>query len=191
MPAAPLGAAVDAGRFSPRGTIGGMDNESLHFRQAEPADYDRAITVVDDWWGRPVRALLPRLYFDHFHQTSIVAEHGSDLAGFVVGFFSPAIRKAAYIHFVGVAPSFRGTGLGRELYHRFFGLARADGRSVVRAVTSPQNRDSIAFHTAMGFTVTGPVPGYDGPARDRIVFQLGLDRPLLGHDGTRPRPSPA
>jgi L-amino acid N-acyltransferase YncA len=152
-----------------------MDHESLCLRQAEPADYDRVISVVDDWWGRPVRGLLPRLFFDHFHQTSILAEQGSDLAGFVVGFFSPAIREAAHIHFVGVAPAFRGTGLGRAMYRRFFDLARANGRSVVRAVTSPQNRDSIDFHAAMGFTVTGPVPGYDGPSRDRIVFERELD----------------
>ncbi|MEU4227556.1 hypothetical protein AB0F17_24965 [Nonomuraea sp. NPDC026600] len=38
-----------------------------------------------------------------------------------------------------------------------------------------RNHGSIAFHTAMGFTVMGPVPDYDGPEVDRIVFQLQLD----------------
>jgi L-amino acid N-acyltransferase YncA len=36
------------------------------------------------------------------------------------------------------------------------------------------NTASVAFHRAMGFTVTGPVPDYDGPGVDRIVFERQL-----------------
>ncbi|MEU6432526.1 GNAT family N-acetyltransferase [Microbispora sp. NPDC046973] len=129
---------------------------------------------MDDWWGRPIRSGLPRLFLDHFHRTSLVAEDGDRLAGFLIGFMSPSVPDAAYIHFAGVAPDHRGGGLARRLYQRFFDLAVAEHRTTVKAITSPQNRGSIAFHTAMGFTVTGPVSGYDGPAVDRIVFQLRL-----------------
>jgi len=45
---------------------------------------------------------------------------------------------------------------------------------VVSAITSPANTASIAFHRAMGFEVRGPVPDYDGPGLDRIVFERGL-----------------
>ena len=45
---------------------------------------------------------------------------------------------------------------------------------MVRAVTSPVNTGSIAFHTALGFTVTGPVTDYDGPGRDLMVFEREL-----------------
>jgi hypothetical protein len=31
-----------------------------------------------------------------------------------------------------------------------------------------------AFHTAMGFTVSGPVPDYDGPSTDRVLFERHL-----------------
>ncbi|ACY95927.1 GNAT family N-acetyltransferase [Thermomonospora curvata] len=145
----------------------------VRLRPAEPADYDAIVAVMDDWWGRPVRAALPRLFLDHFHRTSIVAEHDGDL----VGFLSPSAPEVAYIHFVGVDPRFRGRGLARRMYRRFFELARSDGRSVVQAITSPHNHGSIAFHTALGFTVTGPVPGYNGPSADRVVFRLDLDDP--------------
>lgn len=43
-------------------------------RPAEPSDYDRIVAVIDDWWGRPVRAVLPRLFLDHFAGTSLVAK---------------------------------------------------------------------------------------------------------------------
>jgi ribosomal protein S18 acetylase RimI-like enzyme len=150
-------------------------SENLRLRTADPGDYDRIVAVVDDWWGRPIRSILPRLFLDHFHLTSMVAEEGGELAGFLIGFLSPSAPDAAYIHFVGVDPRLRGSGLGRLLYQRFFELVRAGHRTRIRAITSPQNHGSIAFHTAMGFTVMGPVPDYDGPEIDRVVFQLQLD----------------
>ncbi|GIF43453.1 acetyltransferase (GNAT) family protein [Actinoplanes xinjiangensis] len=152
--------------------IGVMDWE---LTTARPADYDRIVAVVDDWWGRPVAGSLPRLFLDCFHRTSLVAR-GADgaLAGFLIGLFSPSEPGRAYIHFVGVAPAARGCGLGRHLYERFFALARQAGRVRVGAITAPVNTASIAFHRSMGFTVTGPVDGYDGPGKDMMVFDRAL-----------------
>lgn len=158
-------------------------------RPAEPDDYDRVIAVVDDWWGRPISPSLPRLFLDHFHRTSLVAEDPDGLAGFLIGFLSPSLPDAAYIHFVGIAPRLRGTGLARRLYHHFFDLAAADGRTRIKAITSPKNHASIAFHTAMGFTVTGPTPDYDGPGTDRIVFHRTLPPTAEAEPGTPRHPT--
>jgi ribosomal protein S18 acetylase RimI-like enzyme len=149
-------------------------DRAIQLRPAEAADYDRIVTVMDDWWGRPVHASLPRLFLDHFHRTSIVAEDGAELAGFLVGFLSPSALDAAYIHFVGVDPRYRGSGLARQLYGQFFDLAQADNRPIVRAITSPRNHGSISFHTAMGFTVTGPISNYNGPV-DMVLFERNLN----------------
>lgn len=145
-------------------------------RPARPADYDAIAAVVDDWWGRPVRASLPRLFLDHFHATSLIAERpgSGDLAGFLIGFPSPSLPDEAYIHFVGVHPAARGSGLARTLYESFFALARDHGRRVVRAITAPVNTASIAFHRKMGFTVSGPVPDYNGPGTSLITFTRSL-----------------
>ncbi len=118
--------------------------------------------------------MLPRLFFVHFRDTSFVAERDGELAGFLVGFLSAAEPEAAYVHFVGVDPAERGTGLGRELYERFFELARANGRTRVSCVTSPANSGSLAFHAAIGFQVGPPQAGYDGPGEDRVVFTRSL-----------------
>ena len=126
-------------------------------RTAVPADYDPIIAVVDTWWGRPVRQVLPRLFLDHFFRTSLIAEGDGQLAGFLIGFCSPSLPDEAYIHFLGVAPDQRRHGLA-DLYREFFDLARADGRTHVRAVTSPINSPSITFHQRLGFTVTSPNP---------------------------------
>ncbi|WP_237534441.1 GNAT family N-acetyltransferase [Streptomyces sp. SID3343] len=123
-------------------------------------------------------AMVPRLFLDHFHPTSLIAEDAEDadgLGGFLIGFMSPAYPDEAYIHFVGVRPDLRRGGLARELYERFFELARAHGRVRVRAITGPANTASIRYHTAMGFTVRGPVPDRDGPGQDRMEFERSLD----------------
>ena len=146
-------------------------------RTATPADYDRIAAVVDDWWGRPVSHVLPRLFLDHFHATSTVAEAGDDLAGFLIGFLSPSLADAAYIHFVGVHPGHRRGGLARLLYERFFALAAADGRTVVRAVTAPANARSIAFHAALGFTVSDPIPATTAPATSRSASSAPCPKP--------------
>lgn len=118
--------------------------------------------------------MLPKLFFLHFRDTSFVAERDAALAGFLVGFLSPAEPGEAYVHFVGVSPEERGSGLGRELYERFFELARANGRTRVSCVTSPLNSGSLAFHTAIGFEPSTPQPGYDGPGEDRVVLTRSL-----------------
>jgi len=73
-----------------------------------------------------------------------------------------------------VAPAARRQGLAQVLYTGFFALAGADGRAVVSAVTAPGNTGSIAFRRAMGFPVTGPLAGYNGPGRDLVRFERAL-----------------
>jgi ribosomal protein S18 acetylase RimI-like enzyme len=151
-----------------------MSSMNAETRTASPADYDAIAAVVDDWWGRPILASLPRLFLDLFWRTSLVVDGPAGPDAFLVGILSPSDGDRAYIHFVGIAPRARGRGLGRQLYEEFFSLARADGRSSVTAVTSPANTGSIAFHASMGFTVLGPVAGHHGPGRDLMVFERAL-----------------
>ena len=73
-----------------------------------------------------------------------------------------------------MAPDERRSGLARVLYQAFFDMAAKDGRRIVRAVTAPVNSASIAFHAAMGFTVTGPVDDYDGPSSAKVLFERRL-----------------
>lgn len=144
-------------------------------RGAVPADFDRIVAVADEWWSMPVSHVVPRLFLDHFHDTSFVAEDFSGvLAGFVLGFLSPSDPSQAYVHFAGVRPDQRRAGLASELYERFFDLARKAGRTRVGAITSPQNEQSIAYHTRIGFTVSNPIENYDGPGITRVVFERAL-----------------
>ena len=138
-------------------------------RPLEPADYGRVIAVVDEWWGgRAMAATLPKLFFVHFADTSYAAEEGGRLLGFLCGFRSQTFSDEAYVHFVGVDPATRGRGIARGLYAQFF--AAVAPRTVVRAVTSPVNEASVAFHRAIGFEVERVDESYDGRGEPRVLL---------------------
>jgi predicted GNAT superfamily acetyltransferase len=128
--------------------------------------------------------LLPRLFFEHFGDTSFAVEEDGELVVFLIGFGSQSREGEAYIHFVGVRPDRRKEGLGRNLYELFFEEVEKRGCTKVDCITSPVNKGSIAFHTAMGFSMkesdTEKIDcvhvhrDYDGPERDRVVFERML-----------------
>ncbi len=148
-------------------------NETLQ-RIAAPADFDEIIAVVDDWWGRPVSHAVPRLFLDHFYNTSFVVHEQNRLVAFLIGFLSPSQNHVAYIHFVGVAPGARKQGYAAKLYQDFFNVAVANGRSEVHAITVPINTRSIEFHRRLGFSISDPVEGYNQPGQQHIVFKKKL-----------------
>lgn len=140
---------------------------STEFRRASPADHPKISEAIQTWWrdsrtpeqARELSLMIPRVFLEHFSSTSTIVTDRDGLAGFLVGFLSQDHADAAYIHFVGVRPDLRGHGLARKLYEDFFDTVRAAGRTVVRAVTSPRNTNSIAFHRHLGFEVRDPEEG--------------------------------
>ncbi|MBL1091763.1 MULTISPECIES: GNAT family N-acetyltransferase [Streptomyces] len=161
----------------------------LTLRHPVPSDHPRLQVALADWWGGlggevgalQRKLLVPRLFLQHFAGTSFLVERpDGTLHAFLIGLLSQTDPRTAYIHFVGICPDGRRDGLGRALYERFFALAREAGRSQVRCITSPNNRNSVAYHTRMGFHLepgdhldehgTPVHTDYDGPGLDRVSF---------------------
>lgn len=160
---------------------------ALVFRRPVAADHARIAEVMDEWWGgRRMRALLPRLWLEHFTGTSWIAEDPDGrLRGFLVAFLGQDDPETGYVHLIAADPNRRHAGIGRALYERAFADLAAHGARRVTAVTWPGNRTSVAFHRAMGFRVddgpgTQPIygtpahPDHDGPGEDRVVFLRDL-----------------
>jgi ribosomal protein S18 acetylase RimI-like enzyme len=163
------------------------DPHDLTFRHPTEADHARIVGLVDEWWGgRRMRALLPRLWFQHFAGTSWIAEAPDGrLAGFVVAFISQDDPTTGYVHMIAADPNQRRGGIGRALYERVFHDLAARGVRRVIAITWPGNRQSVAFHRAIGFRVddgpgtqnlygTRAYADYDADGDDRVVFVRDL-----------------
>lgn len=156
-----------------------------NIRSLLPDDFQQISSVVDDWWGgRPMRSMIPRLFFEHFNSTSLAIGAPGQVVGFLIGFASPSVRECAYIHFVGVHPSHRGEGLGRSMYEAFFRNVAVLRCKEVQCITSPSNTGSIAFHRSIGFRLlpgTGEIGGVPvflddaAPGEHRVRFSKALD----------------
>ncbi|QQK77699.1 GNAT family N-acetyltransferase [Salicibibacter cibarius] len=157
----------------------------MEIRTVNSSDYYVLSPLINDWWGgRQMSDMLPKLFFDHFNDTSFIAEEHGEIKGFLIGFLSQSQSDEAYIHFVGVHPEYRKRRIGNELYNQFFSTVQSENRNKVRCVTSPVNKTSIAYHTRMGFDIEqgdktvddiSVIADYDGPSQDRVLFVKELE----------------
>jgi len=122
---------------------------------------------------RDLRRLHLTALVQEFGETCLTARRpgAPEIAGYLIGFTTP--RHVAYIHLVAVRAADRGEGLARALYQAFTVLAQAQGATSAKAITSPANTGSVAFHQRLGFTAR-EIPGYNGPSQPMIV----MTRPL-------------
>jgi ribosomal protein S18 acetylase RimI-like enzyme len=127
----------------------------LTARHPTEDDHAQVLAVLDQWWGgfgaaegAAQRAqLLPRLFFQHFTDSSwLVEDADGALRAFLVGFLSPARPDVAYIHFAGVDPALHGAGIGAALYRRFLAYGVGRGAHTAACITSPGNTASLTFH---------------------------------------------
>jgi predicted GNAT superfamily acetyltransferase len=157
---------------------------AITIRYTKGEDFYETSPLINEWWGgRQMSDMLPKLFFDHFKNTSFIAEVDGEIVGFLIGFTSQSFLNEAYIHFVGVHPEKRNLQVGRQLYEKFFSEVKKNGRHIVRCVTSPVNKTSISFHTKMGFLIEKGdkvINGievhsdYDGKGHDRVLFVKNL-----------------
>ena len=129
------------------------------------------------WGDRELpRALHHPMFFCEFADTALAARRGtgdtSEIAGYLLGFVAPA--GYGYIHLVAIRDDARSLGLGRRLYQQFAAIAGQRGATALKAITSPGNEGSIAFHRRMGFAEITPDPDYLGSGRPRVVMRRPL-----------------
>ncbi len=126
------------------------------------------------------------MFFCEFADTALIARRGNDVVGYLLGFVAPT--GDGYIHVVAVREDARTLGLGRRLYERFAATAGQRGATALKAITSPENESSIAFHRRMGFVLTLE-PDYQGSGRPRVVMRRPLDSPAPEIAGLTPPPA--
>ena len=158
-------------------TTDSTGDADLRPRRPTEADYPTIVERVDEWWGgRRMRALLPRLWFQHFTGTSWILETDAGRpAGFIVAFISPDDPTTGYVHMIAADPNHRRAGIGKRLYGLVFEDLSARGVGRVHSITWPGNRTSVAFHRASccampaACTTSGSLSGSSWPSLRRIA----------------------
>jgi L-amino acid N-acyltransferase YncA len=136
-------------------------------------DLQAIVASLGEFWGeRETAALHQALFVHEFGETALVIRDREGMVlAYLLGFVTPA--RVGYIHAVAVRSSHRGAGLARSLYESFASLARERGAVEMKAITSPGNEGSRAFHRALGFSAR-EVDGYSASGEARTVFRRAL-----------------
>ena len=143
------------------------------------ADFDQIISDFVDFWGdERTRSLHNPIFLYEFGNSAYVVKEGDKVIGYLFGFISQT-APVGYVKFIGVRRSYQKRGIGRRLYAHFAGFAKSKGCKELKAITSPQNKVSIAFHKSIGMELHGEpneegvtvVKDYSGPGIDRVVFR--------------------
>lgn len=147
-------------------------------------DFAEILRDFPRFWGERdlLRHLHHPMFVLEFGDTAFVArrrdaqgagQRGRDgIVGYLLGFVAPT--GDGYIHFVAVRDDARGCGVGRQLHAAFERAAVARGAVALKALTSPENEGSMAFHRRIGFTDITRVEDYGGWGRPRIVMRKRL-----------------
>lgn len=146
-------------------------------------DFVAVKATLEDYWGREalrgsrgtfLRALHHPLFVHEFGETALVVrdDRGS-IAAYLLGLVAPR-AAVGYIHMVGVRKDRRRLGLARLLYDEFERRAHARGATSLKAIATPSNEATAAFHAALGFSTT-LARDYSGPGVDRLVFTRQID----------------
>jgi ribosomal protein S18 acetylase RimI-like enzyme len=148
---------------------------------ARDGDLAEILRNFERFWGdRDLpRALHHPMFFCEFADTALIARYASvkasEIAGYLLGFVAPT--GDGYIHLVAVRDDARALGLGRRLYEQFAAVAAQRGATALKAITSPENQGSVAFHRRLGFTEITLQPNYQGSGHPRVVMRRPLEPP--------------
>ncbi len=148
------------------------------------ADFDNILKQLDQYWeGADLERLSKIRHLHHpmmiyeLGDNAYVIKDGSRVKAYLLGLFSKT-EPVAYVHFIATHKHHKRRGLARALYHHFMEKAGKNGCTHLKAITTPTNEASIAFHTKIGMRLLGEpnashvcvVRDYAGPGEDRVVF---------------------
>src|SRR5271166_741695 len=141
-------------------------------------DYNQILEELQDFWdGRDTRALHHPMLINEFGNSAFVIRVGAKVIAYLFGFVSQ-VEPVGYVHLIAVRTSARRQCLGKELFRHFVEFARQHGCRHVKAITTPSNLTSIAFHKSVGMELLGEsnnagiptIQDYAGFNEPRVVF---------------------
>jgi ribosomal protein S18 acetylase RimI-like enzyme len=141
-------------------------------------DYNQILEDLSEFWdGRDTRHLHHPFLIHEFGNTAFVIREGSRVVAYLFGFVSQT-EPVGYVHTIAVRASARRQHVAQHLFGHFVQFARSHGCRHVKAITTPSNSGSIAFHKNLGMQLLGEpntdgiptVPNYAGLGASRVVF---------------------
>jgi ribosomal protein S18 acetylase RimI-like enzyme len=141
-------------------------------------DFAQILNEFKEFWDHDrTLALHHPTLINEFGNSAFVIRDGHKVVAYIFGYLSQT-SEVGYVHLLSVRQGYRKQGLARRLYDHFTVFAMAHGCTNLKAITSPVNTLSIAFHKSIGMMPIGEdyidgipvIKDYSGPGKDRVVF---------------------
>jgi GNAT superfamily N-acetyltransferase len=143
------------------------------------ADFQEIHAAFNTYWPGISEEMAARLKILHhpamvreFGNSAFVIKQDREIIAYLFGFYSQT-EPLAYVHALAVRQDHRRAGLASKLYGHFIQLAKAKGCKMIKAITSPGNSASLAFHENLGMAFE-TVKDYSGPGQARVVMTKAI-----------------
>lgn len=155
--------------------IDGMDTgilkEPLVVRRLRPEDLKAALEIDREVFGGYDPAIFSAFCQYHSHST-LVAEVGGSMAGFVLGFKHTPFEGRVF--WLAVGPGFQGRGVGLRLMLEVLRAFRQMGALSATLEVRVSNKKAQSLYSMLGFRMIGVCPAYYADGEAAIIMRLRL-----------------
>lgn len=153
------------------GIDGTVFQQSLVIRKLCPGDMDAALEIDREVFGGYDPAIFTAFYEYHAHST-LVAEMGGNVAGFVLGFKHRPFEGR--IFWLAVKPGYQSRGIGTRLLLETLRIFRQMGALGATLEVRVSNKKAHSLYSTLGFQMTGIFPGYYSDGEAAILMKRRL-----------------
>lgn len=145
-------------------------------------DFRAVVSDLESFWGNyRAESLHHPMFIYEFGNTAYCIKREGRTIAYCLSFFSQT-APISYVHALAVRRDFHGQGLGRSLYERVIRSASDANCEAIKAISTPENTASLAFHRKLGFELHGSsiengaplFRDYAGPGQHRVVMVRSL-----------------
>jgi L-2,4-diaminobutyric acid acetyltransferase len=123
-----------------------VKNNDIVLRAARPQDARNLWSMLDAVGGLERNSCYAYvLLCSHFASTSVIAEQGRQVLGFLLAYRPPSDPESVFVWQIGVAPMARGAGLGRRMLGELVTRPACRDARFLTATVSDDNSPSLAL----------------------------------------------
>jgi ribosomal-protein-alanine N-acetyltransferase len=145
----------------------------LVIRRYVDRDFDSAVSLENAKKGnRYGAAVFIRQAAELYRETFLVAEQDGTVAGFAVGALENSDLSTAWVLRLGIAPRWRGQGIGKALVSQLVAVLGTSGAERILLTVAPGNYPARKIYQKLGFERVDFKKSYFGRGEDREILCL-------------------
>jgi ribosomal-protein-alanine N-acetyltransferase len=140
-------------------------------RRFRPDDLKEAIEIDQEVCGG-YDATIFAAFYEYHPESTLVAEVGGKVAGFVLGFKQTPFEGRVF--WLAIKPGYQSRGIGMRLMRNVLGVFRGKGALSATLEVRVSNKKAQWLYSNLGFYMIGIFPSYYSDGEAAIIMRLRL-----------------